>query len=202
MAKGVHIGLTGGMGSGKSTVADFLTQRGAFLIDADAISRRTTESGGAAIPIIAEVFGSKLIDCTGALDRAQMRRIAFTDASARLRLEAIIHPLVKAAIEQAALSADALGAPCVAYDIPLLIESEHWRHSLESILVVDCTPETQFKRIQIRSCLADHEISAMLAAQAPRLARLKAADHVIFNEGIDLVQLESLTHQIGSLFGL
>ncbi len=202
MSKGVRVGLTGGMGSGKSTVARFLTQRGACLIDADAISRTTTSSGGAAIPELALAFGREVIGSDGALDRAKMREIAFKDPNARKRLEAIVHPLVRASIEQATLEADAISAPCVVYDIPLLTESGHWRQTLENIIVVDCTEGTQIERVRQRNGLSEAEVRAILAAQALRTNRLKGADHVIFNDGITLRQLEALTQQISVQFGL
>lgn len=202
MPKGLRVGLTGGMGSGKSTVARFLTRRGAYLIDADAISRRTTASGGAAIPGLVQVFGQQVIGSDGALDRVKMRDIAFKDPDARKRLEAIVHPLVKASMEQATREADALSAPCVVYDIPLLIESTHWRQSLNTVVVVDCTEDTQIDRVCQRNGLSVTEVRAVLAAQAKRSLRLQGADHVIFNDGITLMELEALTQQISVQFGL
>ncbi len=190
------------MGSGKSTVAHFLVKRGAFLIDADAISRDTTAAGGAAIAAIAQVFGPQLIEPCGALDRAKMREIAFQDPGARKRLEAIIHPLVGIAIDQAQMTAEALSAPCVVFDIPLLMESSHWRQSLESVVVIDCKEDTQIKRVHLRSGLSEAEILTILATQASRTARLKGADHVIYNDGIPLEQLETLTRQMSTQFGL
>ncbi|NBW48529.1 MAG: dephospho-CoA kinase [Betaproteobacteria bacterium] len=202
MSKGIRVGLTGGMGSGKSTVARFLTQRGAYLIDADAISRSTTSTGGAAISELIQAFGPKVIGHDGALDRAKMREIAFKDTNARKRLEAIVHPLVKALIELETRRADAISAPCLLYDIPLLVESSHWRKSLDTIVVVDCTEDTQIERVSRRSGLAEAEVRAVLAAQAMRMKRLKGADFVIFNDGITLSQLETLTKQISVQFGL
>lgn len=202
MSKGIRVGLTGGMGSGKSTVARFLTQLGAYLIDADAISRSTTSTGGAAIPELTQAFGPKVIGRDGALDRVKMREMAFQNPDARKRLEAIVHPLVKALIEQEALRADATSAPCVVYDIPLLMESRHWRQSLETIVVVDCTENTQIDRVRQRNGLSETEVRAVLAAQAMRTKRLKGADFVIFNDGITLSQLETLTQQISVQFGL
>ena len=202
MSKGVRVGLTGGMGSGKSTVARFLTQRGAYLIDADAISRSTTSTGGAAIPELTQAFGPQVIGHDGALDRVKMRELAFQNPDARKCLEAIVHPLVKALIEQEALRANANSAPCVVYDIPLLMESSHWRQSLDTIVVVDCTENTQIDRVRRRNGLSETEVRAVLAAQAMRTKRLKGADFVIFNDGITLSQLETLTQQISVQFGL
>ncbi|MDT7516475.1 dephospho-CoA kinase [Rhodoferax mekongensis] len=202
MHKGFRVGLTGGMGSGKSTVARFLSQRGAYLIDADAISRETTSRGGAALEELALAFGPDIIGTDGGLDRVKMRELAFNDPDARRRLESIVHPLVKASIELATLRADAMSAPCVVYDIPLLIESRHWRQTLETIVVVDCTEGTQIDRVRQRSGLTETEVRAVLRAQAVRARRLRAADYVIFNDGITLNELEALTQQISVQFGL
>jgi dephospho-CoA kinase len=202
MSKGIRIGLTGGIGSGKSTVARFLTHRGAYLIDADAISRAATATGGAAIPAIAQTFGPQTIDSSGALDRGRMREIAFNDPHAKKQLEAIIHPLVGLAIEQAQIKADALSAPCVVYDIPLLLESSHWRKKLETIVVIDCNEDTQIERVRLRSGLSESEVRSVLTAQVNRMTRLQGADHVIYNDGITLGQLEALTQQISAQFGL
>ena len=202
MARGIRVGLTGGIGSGKSTVAAFLGKLGAFVIDADAISRSTTATGGAAVASIAEAFGQSVIGRDGALDRARMRDIAFKDPGARKRLEAIIHPLVGDAITEATKRADELSAPCVVYDIPLLIESAHWRQSLETVLVVDCAESTQITRVCARNGLSGEEVRAVIAAQANRIKRLRGADHVICNDGLTLLQLEGLVYQMRGQFGL
>lgn len=202
MGKGIRVGLTGGIGSGKSTVAGFFAQRGACVIDADALSRASTAAGGAAIPAIARAFGPHVIGPDGALDRTRMRDIAFHDAAARQLLQSIIHPLVGLAIAQAAAEADSRHAPCVVYDIPLLVESGHWRRTLNTVLVIDCQEETQIHRVVERSGLCETEVLAVLSAQASRQQRLCAADHVIFNDGISLLQLERLAGQFATEFGL
>lgn len=202
MSKGIRVGLTGGMGSGKSTVAAFLEKLGAVVVDADALSRATTAPGGAAIAEIVRVFGSDFLTIDGALDRAKMRKIAFKTPETRRILESIIHPLVGAAIRQATREADARSTACVVYDIPLLIESAHWRNGMETILVIDCKEQTQIQRVRTRNGLTEDHVRAILAAQATRMTRLRGADHVICNEGIPLPQLEALTRQLSKQFGL
>ena len=198
----MRVGLTGGIGSGKSTVAAMLARLGAHCIDADAISRAVTASGGAAIPQIEDAFGSSVITPQGALDRQAMRALIFKDPEARSQLEGIIHPLVGAAIDAAGLEAEAQHARCLMYDIPLLVESAHWRRSLDTVLVVDCAEHTQIARVMHRNQLTEHEVRAIMAAQASRSTRLAAADSVIFNDGVTLLELERLVQQISTQFGL
>jgi dephospho-CoA kinase len=198
----MRVGLTGGIGSGKSTVLKMLARLGAAVIDADAISRATTAAGGTAIAAIARRFGSEFITADGALDRDRMREMAYADPQARKRLEDIIHPLVgqeSARQVQAALDA---GVPCIVFDIPLLVESGRWRAQVDRVLVVDCSPETQVERVVARSGLQPQAISAIMAAQAPRALRLAAADIVICNDGISLDQLRDKVAQAASGFGL
>jgi dephospho-CoA kinase len=202
MAMAWRLGLTGGIGSGKSTVAALWVKRGATLIDADVLSRVVTAQGGAAIPKIRQVFGPSLIDAEGSLDRNAMRQLAFSDATARARLEAIVHPLVGAAIEKAADDAIATGAQHLVFDIPLLVESAHWRQHLHRIMVVDCTAETQIQRVIQRNGLSRVEVEKIIAAQATRTQRLGAADVVIFNDGIFLDELALHVQQIAGQFGL
>jgi dephospho-CoA kinase len=202
MGRAKHIGLTGGIGSGKSTVAALLKKHGAHLIDADALSRATTAQGGAAMPAILQAFGAAVIAADGGLNRAAMRDRIFTDHDARRQLEAIIHPLVGAAIRNAAEAAQSAGVACLVYDIPLLVESHHWRQRLDSILVVDCSESTQIRRVRQRNGLSDDEVRAIIAAQATRRKRLSAADHVLCNDAITLPELEALVQQISRQFGL
>ena len=166
-----RIGLTGGIGSGKSTVLGMLQALGAAAIDADAISRATTAAGGAAIPRIAQVFGPEFVTADGALDRGRMRERAYAHPEARRELEQIIHPLVGEEIARQVDAALAAGARCIVYDIPLLVESGRWRQQLDRVLVVDCEPETQVARVVARSGLAPDEVRAIIAAQAPRALR-------------------------------
>jgi dephospho-CoA kinase len=197
-----RIGLTGGIGSGKSTVLAMLQELGAAAIDADAISRASTAPGGAAIPQIAQRFGAGFITPEGALDRVRMRERAYGHPEARRELEQIIHPLVGAEIERQVQAALATGARCIVFDIPLLVESGRWRAQLDRVLVVDCEPETQVARVVARSALAPDEVRAIIAAQAPRALRLAAADVVICNEGLTLEALRNEVQQAARAFGL
>lgn len=197
-----RIGLTGGIGSGKSTVLQMLVALGAAPIDADAISRATTAPGGAAIPQIRAQFGADFITPDGALDRDRMRAQAYADPQARRRLEAIIHPLVGAEIQRQVQAALDSGARCIVFDIPLLVESGRWRAQLDRVLVVDCEPETQVARVAARSSLAPDAVRAIITAQAPRALRLAAADLVVCNEGLTLDELRNEVEQAAQSFGL
>ncbi|MCU0925380.1 MAG: dephospho-CoA kinase [Hydrogenophaga sp.] len=200
MPRQMHrLGLTGGIGSGKSTVARWLQSRGAALIDADAISRACTQSGGSAMSAIAQVFGSGFISADGALDRQRMREHVFAHPDARQQLEAIVHPLVAREIQR---QAAAVTAACLVFDVPLLVESPRWRQQLDRVLVVDCSPETQIRRVQVRNGWDRATIEGVLSSQSPRLRRLGAADVVIFNEGDDLAQLHKDLGQMAQVFGL
>jgi len=197
-----RIGLTGGIGSGKSTVLAMLQALGAVAIDADAISRATTAPGGAAIPQIAQRFGADFITPDGALDRSRMRERAYAHPEARRELEQIIHPLVGTEIARQVDAALHGGARCIVFDIPLLVESGRWRAQVDRVLVVDCEPETQVARVVARSALAPDEVRAIIAAQAPRALRLAAADLVICNEGLTLEALRNVVEQAARSFGL
>ena len=186
-----RIGLTGGIGSGKSTVAQILVTRGAYLIDADAIARSVTLAHGAAIEPIAQTFGPEYITSEGVLDRDRMRQHIFADPDAKRQLEAIIHPLVAQEVQRQAQQGIASGAKALVYDIPLLVESERWRPQLDAVWVVDCQVETQIQRVIARNHLAREAVESIIAAQASRTQRLAAADVVIVNEGISLEALQS-----------
>lgn len=198
----MRVGLTGGIGSGKSTVLEVLRQMGAATIDADAISRATTAAGGAAIPGIAQAFGADFITADGALDRERMRVHVYAHPQSRQTLEAIIHPLVGAESARQVEQATAGGARVIVFDIPLLVESGRWRAQVDRVLVVDCLPATQIARVAARSGLAPSQVEAIMAAQAPRGLRLQAADAVIFNEGLSLQQLQAQVRWVGHTFGL
>jgi dephospho-CoA kinase len=198
----MRVGLTGGIGSGKSTVLAMLAELGAATIDADAISRSTTAAGGAAIAEIEKVFGPQFITADRALDRERMRAQTFADAEARKRLEAIIHPLVGAESARQVDAALAANAKCVVFDIPLLVESGRWRQQVDRVLVVDCSVETQLARVMQRSGLAEQAVRAIIAAQATRADRLAAADLVICNEGLSLEQLAAEVREAARRFGL
>jgi len=190
------VGLTGGIGSGKSTVAALLAQHGAAVIDADAISRQLTAAGGSAMAAIARHFGADFITAEGALDRDRMRALAYTDPLAKQQLEAIIHPLVGEETWRQARTAVAAGHPCLVFDVPLLVESTRWRQQVDHVLVVDCLPQTQIRRVVARNALAPAAVEAIMAAQSSRLSRLKAADSVIFNDDLTL---EDLSLEVAAL---
>lgn len=174
------VGLTGGIGSGKSTVADLFVAHGASLVDTDAIAHQLTAAGGLAMPAIVGAFGSDVADVNGALDRAAMRHLVFADAGARERLEAILHPMIRqVSAERCALAI----TPYVILAVPLLVESGDFRQRCDKIVVVDCTESVQISRVMARSALSEKEVRAILAAQANRERRLAAADDVIDNSG-------------------
>lgn len=198
----LRVGLTGGIGSGKSTIAATWQALGAWVVDADALSRALTASGGAAIEPIRQAFGSDFIGPDGALDRNRMRERVFHDAQARRRLEAILHPMVAEAAHTETLRAQAAGATTVLFDIPLLVESGRWRAQLDRVVVVDCLPETQVRRVLARSSLSEDEVWRIMRAQAPREQRLAAADAVVFNDQLSLEQLRTEVHALSQCFGL
>lgn len=202
MTKVFRLGLTGGIGSGKSTVAGFLADLGAAVVDADAIARSVTAAGGSAIPPIRATFGNSMITPEGALDRQQMRTLAFTDSRARQQLEAIVHPLVGQETQRQADAALAAGHRCLVFDVPLLVESNRWRSQVDAVLVVDCTEPTQISRVVARSQLDPAAVQAIINAQAPRVRRLQAADAVILNDGITLLDLRHQVAALAAAFGL
>ena len=199
----VRLGLTGGIGSGKSTVAALLVEAGAVLIDADAISRASTAAGGSAIEAVRASFGDDFITAGQAMDRDRMRACIFADPTARARLEAIIHPLVRAEIDRRLA---ALPGGVAVLDLPLLAESSAWRERCDLIWVVDCAAETQVRRVMQRNGWTRDQVLAVLAAQASREQRLAIADCVIDNEGQTLNELRQQVHaqweQLGQRFGL
>ena len=197
-----RIGLTGGIGSGKSTVLQMLVGHGAAAIDADAISRATTAAGGAAIAEIAKRFGPGFVTAEGALDRARMRDHVYAHPEGRRQLEEIVHPLVGEEIARQVDAAVASGHRCIVFDIPLLVETGRWRAQLDRVLVVDCSPDVQVERVVARSGLKPEEVRAIIAAQAPRGLRLAAADIVICNEALTLGELAGEVAQVAATFGL
>jgi len=190
------IGVTGGIGSGKSTVAGFLAALGGAVIDADAVSRGLTAPGGAAIPAIRAAFGPEALDALGGLDRAAMRTRVFSEPAARLQLEALVHPLIWQELDrqrQAALR----GEPAfLVFDVPLLVEMQRWRPMLDTIVVVDCSPTTQHARVLARSGLDATQTQRIIDAQATRAQRLACADQVLLNEGLSLAALRERTAEI------
>ncbi|MFT4191271.1 MAG: dephospho-CoA kinase [Comamonas sp.] len=184
----LRLGLTGGIGSGKSTAAHMLAEAGAVVVDADAISRATTAPGGAAIAALRAAFGDALITADGALDRPAMRQLLIDDPAAQARLEGIVHPLVRQAI--ARQTEAAAGAPCIVYDIPLLAEAaDDWRSRLDRILVIDCSAETQVRRVMQRSGWSEAAVRGIIARQATREQRRALADAVVVNENLTPAEL-------------
>ena len=173
------VGLTGGIGSGKSTVADLFAARGVTVVDTDVIAHQITAPHGVAMPQIREQFGVDFIAPDGSMDRARMRALVFSDESARKRLEAITHPLIRAETDREA--GDAQG-PYVIFVVPLLVESGNWKARSNRVLVVDCSVETQIARVMRRNGFTREQVEAIIARQATREARLAAADDVIVND--------------------
>jgi dephospho-CoA kinase len=177
------IGLTGGIGSGKSTAGQALVACGAHLVDTDAIARALTLADGAAMPALAAAFGPRAIMADGALDRDHMRHRIFTDAADKVRLEGILHPLIgREAQRQAALAGD---RPVV-FDVPLLTESSHWRRRVDRVLVIDCRVATQVERVARRPGWTEEAARRVVAQQATRDARRAIADAVICNDELSL----------------
>ncbi len=191
-----RIGLTGGIGSGKSTVARTFVDCGAALVDTDAIARALTLPGGAALPALAAAFGADIIGSDGAMDRDRMRALAFADPDAKRRLEAVLHPMIGA---EAQRQATAAGERCIVFDVPLLTESSHWRDRVERVLVVDCREDTQVQRVMQRSGWAEDAVRRVIAQQAPRARRRAIADAVIHNDGIGA---EALAAEVRALWAL
>lgn len=194
-----RLGLTGGIGSGKTTVGSRLQFLGADLIDADALSRACTAAGGSAISAIEAAFGPDMITADGAMDRERMRALVFSQPAARQRLEAIVHPLVATAI---ATRAAASQARCTVFDVPLLVESPRWRPQLDLVVVVDCSEATQMRRVKARSGWDDDTTRAVMRNQSPRAFRVAAADAVVFNDGDDLDRLHATIDRLSARFGL
>lgn len=196
----LHIGLTGGIGSGKSWVADRMVALGAALVDTDAIAHALTAPGGGAIEAIREAFGDTVIAADGRMDRAAVRARVFADPAARQRLQAILHPMILAdALQQLQQLEHATPRPAyVLIAVPLLVESGHWRQRVDRVLVVDCPEETQVQRVMQRSGMTANQVRAIMATQATRAQRLAIADDVIDNGGsmsATQTQIEALHQQ-------
>ena len=186
------VGLTGGIGSGKSAAAEEFARLGAAVVDTDAIAHELTRAGGAAIAGVRRVLGDGFVDAAGAMDRAKVRALVFADAAAKARLEGLLHPMIRAESERRIAAAD---TPYVVHVVPLLIESPDYRKRVQRVLVVDCLPQVQKERVRQRSGLAEDEIARIIGAQLPRAARLAAADDVIDNSG----SLAALHKQVQAL---
>jgi len=182
MSHGIRaIGLTGGIGSGKSTVASLLVAHGATLVDTDAIAHSLTTPGGPAMPALRQRFGDDVADASGALDRARMRSLVFSDPDAKRALEAILHPMIGAEAQRQAAAA---AGGVVVFDVPLLNAASHWRAACQRILVVDCSADTQVQRVMARSGWPDEQVRRVIAQQATREQRRALADAVVFNDGL------------------
>ena len=192
----MRIGLTGGIGSGKSTVSGCWRELGATVIDSDAIARELTLAGGAAMPLIVEEFGAQMQGDDGALDRQRMRELAFAEPGARQRLEAILHPLIGRETEARAAASN---SEFIVFDVPLLVESGRWRRKLDRVMVVDCKEATQIERVMQRSGWTRDAVEAVIAQQASRAQRRAAADVLIYNEDLTLAlmrqQIERLAER-------
>jgi dephospho-CoA kinase len=186
------VGLTGGIGSGKSTVADLFVAQGAALVDTDAIAHELTGPGGAAMAELVALFGAEIADQRGALDRAAMRQKVFADNAAKARLEGVLHPMIR---RIAAERCQAASSPYVVLAVPLLIESGGFRERCQRIVVVDCPESVQIERVRARNNLPENEVRAIMAAQATRQQRLAAADDVVLNDGA----LTKLYEQVAAL---
>lgn len=194
------VGLTGGIGSGKSTVADMFAAQGVRIIDTDLISHQLTRAGGQAIPAIRDRFGSAFIDTTDALDRSKMREHVFASPSERKLLESILHPLILAQTKQ--MAASATNAPYTVIVVPLLFESAHYVDWLNHVISVDCPEETQIARTLQRSQLDEGSVRAIMAQQLSRAERARLADELIHNDG-SLADLEKqvvgIHHRLSAL---
>lgn len=194
------VGLTGGIGSGKSTVADMFAALGVRIVDTDLISHQLTQAGGAAIPTIRETFGAQLINAQGALDRVRMRELVFANPAEKKRLETILHPLIFAQSKQLAISQS--DAPYTMIVVPLLFESGRYASWLQRVIAVDCPEDAQISRTILRSKLDEPAVRAIMAQQLDRKARLTLADEIIVNNGsLDNLktQVVGLHHRLSAL---
>ena len=188
--KKLCVGLTGGIGSGKSTVAAMFQECGAAILDSDVISHQLTQAQGKAIPALRAAFGADYLDASGALDRARMRQHVFGDPAAKLRLEKILHPLIRAHLQVQAQQMLSAAQPYLLLVVPLLLETKSYRELVQRVLVVDCAESLQMARVMRRSGLAQDEIEAIIAQQLPRAERLREADDTLNNDG-DLASLRT-----------
>lgn len=189
------VGLTGGIGSGKSTVAELFAGHGAAIIDTDQIAHDLSAPGGAAIDAIRAEFGAAFLLSNGAMDRARMRDHVFSIPAAKLALEAILHPLIRREVEHAAQRAQGSYRMFV---VPLLVESPRWRSRVSRILVVDCPESLQLTRVMQRSSLSAAQVEAIMATQVSRAERKAAADDLIENDATPV----QLIAQVARLHGL
>ena len=192
MSRPFVVGLTGGIGSGKSAAAQEFSRLGAAVVDTDAIARELTDAGGAALPDIKRLFGDAFLLASGAMDRKMMREHVFADPVAKQALEALLHPMIRAESDR---RIGAAGGPYVVHVVPLLIESRDYRRRVDRVLVVDCPEAKQVERVGARSGLSESEVLAIIRTQLPRAERLAAADDVVDNSGT----LDALRKQVAVL---
>jgi len=186
------IGLTGGIGSGKTSAANIFSVLGAGVIDTDEIAHELTQPGGESISVIQQVFGEKYITAEGALNRKEMRNLVFNDTGARRKLEAILHPLIR---DEVSRRVELAQAPYLIVVVPLLLETGHYREIVQRVLVVDCSEGVQISRAAARSGMHEQAVRAIMAAQVSRDERLRQADDVIVNDA----GLPSLERQVRAL---
>jgi dephospho-CoA kinase len=194
----LKIGLTGGIGSGKSTVAAMLQSLGAVVIDTDALARSLTAPGGAAMPSIVAHFGPGVVASDGALDRVAMRALVFKDQTAKRQLESILHPMIAELTRDHAQQAQAAGARVLVFDVPLLVESGTWRARVDQVVVVDCAESTQLARVSARPGWSRDAAAQVVQQQASRAQRRAAADVVIDNDALSMDELRREVQALGS----
>lgn len=198
----IRLGITGGIGSGKSTFADMFNKLGAAIIDADLISREITSPLAAGTLQIQATFGKQIFGLNGGLDRVALRDLIFKSPDAKAEVEKILHPLIRAKMTQEAEAATLAGHDCLVFDVPLLMESPGWRDFFDRVVVVDCLTRTQINRVKLRSGLTDDVVIAIMNNQATREIRLAGADFVIFNDEISKHQMNQLAHSVATDIGL
>ena len=186
------VGLTGGIGCGKTSATDIFAELGAGVVDTDVISRELTAAGGAAMPNISDSFGAEYVLPDGSLDRARMRQLVFGDTAAKSRLETLLHPLIRDESRRRIAASD---APYVLLVVPLLLETGSYRDLLDRILVIDCDPAKQIERVIARSGLTTDEVRRIMDAQIDRAGRLAGADDVLVNDG----DIKHLRHEVTQL---
>lgn len=182
MPSAFSVGLTGGVGSGKSTIAAMLAVCGAGVVDADALAHRLTEAGGEAIEPLRALFGDASIGADGSLDRTRMRTRIFSDPAARMQLESLLHPMIRTAMQERAGALIAGGSAYVVFVIPLLVEAGNRRSNVDRVLVIDCSEATQMSRVRARAGIDEEMARKIIGVQATRPQRLAAADDVLLNE--------------------
>jgi dephospho-CoA kinase len=186
------VGLTGGIGSGKSAAADEFAKLGVTIVDTDVISHELTRNNGAAMPAIRKLFGPDAVEPNGAMNRKKVRDLVFADPQKKRSLEALLHPMIR---EESVRRIAAASGPYVVHVVPLLVESPDYRSRVDRVLVVDCPEETQVERVRARSGLSEPEVRAIMRGQIPRAERLAAADDVIENGGAR----DALRNQVAAL---